>query len=64
MPLATVEDSAAELACALQEFFAEYPRAAVFEDGRILFDMHAAHFSLSTQQGRCLLHLWSEEHNL
>jgi hypothetical protein len=64
MPLAPAEISAVDLACALEEFFAEYPRAAVMEDGHVLFDMAAARFSISTQQGRCLLHLWSEERNL
>jgi hypothetical protein len=64
MPVVSPEISAAELARALEEFFAEYPRATVLEDGRVLFDMAAAHFSLSTQQGRCLLHLWSEERNV
>lgn len=64
MPVASPEISAAELARSLEEFFAEYPRAAVLEDGRVLFDMAAAHFSISAQQGRCLLHLWSEERNV
>jgi hypothetical protein len=64
MSLASSEISAAELARALEQFFAEYPQAAVLEDGRVLFDMAAAHFSISTQQGRCLLHLWSEERNV
>jgi hypothetical protein len=64
MPLAAVETSADELARALEEFFAEYPRATIAEDGHALFDMAAAHFSISTEQGRCLLHLWSEERNL
>ena len=64
MPFATADVPAAELARALEEFFTEYPRAAVYEDGRVLFDMNSANFSLSTQQGRCLLHLWSEERNL
>lgn len=64
MPLAPAEISAAELANALQEFLAEYPRAVVMEDGQVLFDMAATHFSISTQQNRCLLHLWSEERNL
>jgi hypothetical protein len=64
MPLAPAETPAAELARALEEFFAEYPRAAVLEDGHLLFDMAAAQFSTSAQQGRCLLHLWSEERNL
>ncbi len=64
MPVVSPDISATELARALEEFFAEYPRATVLEDGRVLFDMAAAHFSLSTQQGRCLLHLWSEERNV
>jgi hypothetical protein len=64
MPLASAEISAAELARAVEEFFSEYPRAAVFEDGHILFDMALANFSVSAQQGRCLLHLWSDERNL
>ena len=52
------------MARALEEFFAECPRAAVFEDGHPLFDMASAHFSITTQQNRCLLHLWSDEQNL
>jgi hypothetical protein len=64
MHFASVEASPAELASTLEEFFAEYPGAAVVEDGQTLFDMSSAHFSISTQRGRCLLHLWSEERNL
>lgn len=64
MPVATAETAAAELARALDEFFAEYPRTAVLEDGHVLFDMASAHFSITTQQSRCLLHLWSDERNL
>jgi hypothetical protein len=51
------------LARELDSFFTEYPQAAVLEDGRILFDMQSARYSLSTEQGRCLLHLWSDERN-
>jgi hypothetical protein len=61
-PIAEVSTS--ELTRALEEFFAEYPRAAVLEDGLVLFDMAAAQYSISAQQGRCLLHLWSDERNL
>jgi hypothetical protein len=64
MAVAAAEISATELASALEEFFAEYPRAAVLEDGRVLFDMASSHFSISTQGTRCLLHLWSDEGNL
>ena len=64
MAVVSAETAAADLAAALDEFFAEYPRATVREDGHVLFDMAEAHFSISTQQGRCLLHLWSDERNL
>ena len=64
MPLASAEISPTELASTLEEFFAEYPRASVTEDGHTLFDMATAHYSISTQQERCLLHLWSDERNL
>jgi hypothetical protein len=64
MSLATPEIPAAELARELEDFFAEYPQAAIREDGRVIFDMRSARYSLSSEQGRCLLHLWSEERNL
>ncbi|MGH9587803.1 MAG: hypothetical protein ACRD3F_12685 [Acidobacteriaceae bacterium] len=64
MPPAAIEAAAGELARALEQFFAEYPRATVAEDGHVLFDMATAQFSISTEQGRCLLHLWSDERNL
>ena len=64
MPFAPAATSATELARTLEEFFAEYPLAVVLEDGHSLFDMAAAHFSISTQQDRCLLHMWSDERNL
>lgn len=64
MPLATTEPSAAHLASMLEAFLAEHPRAAVLEDGRVLFEMNAGHYSLSAEHGRCVLHLWSEDRNL
>ncbi len=64
MPSTTTDISAAELARELEDFFTEYPQAAVLEDGRVLFDMRSARYSLSVGQGRCLLHLWSEERNI
>src|SRR5579883_2505018 len=60
----TTEIPATELARELESFFAEFPEAAVLEDGRVLFDMRSARYSLSADQGRCLLHLWSEERNI
>jgi hypothetical protein len=56
--------SAAGLARALEEFFAEHPRAALLEDGRVLFEMAVAHYAISAEHGRCVLHLWSDERNM
>jgi hypothetical protein len=64
MPSLKIETSAAELACALEAFLAEHPRAAVLEDGRVLFEMQTARYALSAEHGRCVLHLWSEDRNL
>lgn len=59
-----VGTSAAELARALESFLAEHPRVAMLEDGKVLFEMQTARYSLSTEHGRCVLHFWSEERNL
>lgn len=64
MPLAVSEASSAELLRAIEDFFVENPQAAVLEDGRMVFDMASARYSLTAENGRCLLHLWSEERNL
>jgi hypothetical protein len=53
-----------QLARSLQEFLAGSPAALVTEDGQVLFDLSAAQYSISSEKGRCLLHLWSEERNL
>jgi hypothetical protein len=58
------EVSPAELARLLEQFFLNYPRAALLEDGRVIFEMAAAHYSISADHGRCVLHLWSEERNM
>jgi hypothetical protein len=58
------EVSPAELACSLEQFFSDYPRAALLEDGRVLFEMGTTHYSISSEHGRCVLHLWSEERNM
>ena len=48
----------------LESFLAEHARAVLLEDGKVLFDMRAARYSLAARHGRCTLHLWSEERNL
>ena len=52
------------LAQAIEEYLADHPAAALLEEGRVLFDMRAAHYAVSEQHGRCLLQVWSEERNL
>ncbi len=68
MPVSSIHPTdapnAARLAQAVEEFLAAHPQAAIVEDGRLLFDLHLARYSISTEHGRCLLHLWSEERNL
>lgn len=54
----------AALARSIDEFLGEHPGAAIFEDGRLLFDLRLAHCTVSAERGRCLLHLWSDERNL
>jgi hypothetical protein len=56
--------SAARLAQSIEEYLADHPEAALLEDGRVLFDMRTAHYSVTESHGRCLLELWSEERNL
>ncbi|MGA8111952.1 MAG: hypothetical protein WB974_21090, partial [Acidobacteriaceae bacterium] len=56
--------SSAALAQSLEAFLADHPQAAVFEDGRLLFDLRLAQASVSADHGRCLLHLWSSERNI
>jgi hypothetical protein len=53
-----------QLARSLQKFLAGRHQALVSEDGQVLFDLAAAQYSISSEKGRCLLHLWSEERNV
>lgn len=64
MPSANKNASPVELARALESFLAENPRAAILEDGQVLFDMRQSRYSVSSEHGRCVLHLWSEERNI
>lgn len=52
------------IAAALEAFLAEHPKAVVMEDGKVLFDMRTAKYSLATEHGRCTLQLWGEERNV
>jgi len=54
----------AQVAAAIEQFLNEHEGAAVLEDGKVLFDMCSAKYSLSTEHERCTLHLWSDESNM
>lgn len=56
--------SPAALAKSIEEYLADHPTAALLEDGRVLFDMRFARYSVTESHGRCLLQLWSDERNL
>ena len=51
------------LADMLQQFLADAPEAVVIEDGVVLLDFSAAKYSI-TGEGKCVLHIWSEDRNL
>ena len=56
--------SPAALAAMIETYLADHPAAAILEDGRVLFDMRFARYSVAESHGRCVLQLWSEERNL
>jgi len=56
--------SATQLARTLEDYLAEHPAAAILEDGRVLFDLRNARYTVTENHGRCVLQLWSEERNL
>ena len=64
IPSAEPTQSVEQIAAALEEFLAEHPKAVVTEEGKVLFDMRVAKYSLATEHGRCTLQLWSEERNI
>lgn len=51
------------LARELEYFLGGLRDAHVLEDGRVVFDLRHANYSISGQAGKCLLHLWSQERN-
>jgi hypothetical protein len=56
--------SPARLAQTIEAYLADHPGAALLEDGRVVFDMRTAHYSVGESHGRCLLQLWSDERNI
>jgi hypothetical protein len=56
--------SPAQLAEIIESYLVDHPAAALLEDGRVLFDMRTARYSVAESHGRCLLEFWSEERNV
>ena len=56
--------TAAQIVAAIEDFVAQHSEAAVLEDGKALFDLRSAKYTLSTEYGRCTFHLWSDERNM
>lgn len=54
----------AELIEAIGDYLRAHPEAALLEEGRVLFDLRTARYSLVESHGRCQFQLWSEERNL
>jgi hypothetical protein len=54
----------AAIAAAIEEFLALHTQTVVLEDGRVVFEMQSAKYSLSSEHGRCTLQIWSEDSNL
>jgi len=65
----TASQTPEQIAAAISKFCEQHPDAAVLEEGRVVFELGGgasdrAQFSLSTEHGRCTLHLWNGERNL
>jgi hypothetical protein len=54
----------AHIAEAIEKFITSHPEAAVLDEGRVVFDLRQAKYSVSTEHNRCTLQLWSEERNV
>ena len=52
------------IALVMESFLAEHPRAVVLEDGKAIFELGTAKYTLAAEHGRCTLHLWSDEGNM
>jgi hypothetical protein len=53
-----------QIVAAFEAFVAEHPKTSVVEDGKVLFDLSRAQYTLTDAHGRCTLHLWNDEHNI
>ncbi len=53
-----------ELAQALEAFLAEFPAAVLAEEGKALFAMDRAKYSVKTDRGKCVLQVWNADRNI
>jgi hypothetical protein len=60
----SAEQAPESIAAAIESFLVEHPHAVVLEEGKVIFELRGAKYSLRAEHGRCTLHLWSEERNL
>ncbi len=58
------EQTPEQVVAAVESYLADYPAAVVMEDGKVLFDLREARYTLALEHGRCTLHLWGEGRNL
>jgi hypothetical protein len=54
---------ASALARMLRQYLADARDAVVMEDGAVCFELVRAHYAVSAEHGKCVLHLWSQECN-
>jgi hypothetical protein len=52
------------LARTLEEFLSGTSGGVVIEDAQVIFALESARYSISSERGKCLLHLWSSERNV
>jgi hypothetical protein len=52
------------LARTLEEFLSGTSGGVVIEDAQVIFALESARYSISSERGKCLLHLWSSERNI
>ena len=63
-PLNDTPQTPEQITAILEAYLADYPAAVLTEDGRVLFDLRTAKYTLSIAAARVTLHLWNDETNL
>ena len=55
--------SAEALTRLIEQYLVDFPKAVVLEEGRVAFEMSRSSYSISSEHGRCVLQIWSENQN-